>query len=109
MRRRFLSLALASWVASGPALACAVPTRIELRNETRRVLRQVFLTEQLPTVQGDSRFNVLEQGELPPGAAATITFPSCMGTYRLTAVFADGTVERRDGLDAGRIRGLALR
>jgi hypothetical protein len=39
----------------------------------------------------------------------TLTMPSCMGLYVVTAVFADGTEQRHPGIDAGRIRGLALR
>jgi hypothetical protein len=39
----------------------------------------------------------------------TLTMPSCMGLYVLTATFADGTQQRHPGLDARRIHALALR
>ena len=93
----------------GPALACAVPTSIEIRNETRQPVRQLTIDDDSPAPGTASRVNRLPPAGLAPGGAATLTMPSCIGLYVLTAVFADGTEQRHPGLDARRVRGLSLR
>jgi hypothetical protein len=102
-------LAFLAALAVGPALACAVPTSIEIRNEARQPVRQLMIEDDSPAPRIGPRANRLPPAGLAPGAAVTLTMPSCMGLYVVTAVFADGTEQRHPGIDAGRIRGLALR
>jgi hypothetical protein len=108
MRLPALLAALAG-LAAGPAFACAVPTSIEIRNEARQPVRQLMIEDDSPGPRIGPRANRLPPAGLAPGAAITLTMPSCMGLYVVTAVFADGTEQRHPGIDARRIRGLALR
>lgn len=96
-------------LAAGPALACAVPARIEIRNDTAQAVRQLTIEDDSPTPWAGPRPNRLPPAGLAPGAAVTLSMPSCMGLYVVTAVFADGSEQRHPGIDAGRIRGRALR
>lgn len=84
------------------ALACAVPTRVEVENRSGRPLRAVF-------VESGAVNNQLPRDGLRPGGTATITLPSCLGTYTVVAEYADGTRVRQTGLDAGTIRTLMIR
>ncbi|MBR0650967.1 hypothetical protein GXW78_14940 [Roseomonas terrae] len=104
-RRCLVALVAGLLAAPAPLLACALPTRIELRNETAQQVVALYVDS---AQEAPSTFNRLPNG-LAPGAAETITLPSCIGLYALRATFADGTAQRHDGIDARRIRGLALR
>lgn len=105
MTRHCLAAIVALLLAApAPLLACALPTRIELRNETAQQVVALYIDSER---EAPSAFNRLPNG-LAPGAAATITLPSCIGIYGLRATFVDGTVQRHDGIDARRIRGVAL-
>jgi hypothetical protein len=84
------------------ALACAVPTSVAVENRSGRLLRAVF-------VESGAVNNQLPPEGLRPGGTASITLPSCMGTYTVVAEYADGTRVRHTGLDAGTIRGLTVR
>jgi len=101
MRRLPLTAALLVAFAA-PALACAVPTRVEVENRSGRLVRAVF-------VESGGVHNQLPSEGLRPGATAAITLPSCMGTYTIVAEFPDGTRVRHTGLDAGTIRGITIR
>jgi len=102
-------LAALAVLGAAPALACAVPTSIEIRNEAPQAVRQLTIEDDSPVRWSGPRANRLPPAGLAPGAAVTLTMPSCMGLYVVTAIFADGTEQRHPGVDAGRIRGLALR
>jgi hypothetical protein len=107
--RRLSALAALMACGAGPALACAVPTSIEIRNETRQPVHRLWISDDTQAAWTDSRANRLPPAGLAPGASVTLTMPSCMGLYVVTATFADGTQQCHPGLDAGRIRALALR
>lgn len=109
MRRRPALLALLICLGAAPALACAVPTSIAFRNETPQQVRQVMITDDTRSPVPGPRINRLSPAGMAPGAVLTLTMPSCIGLYVLTAVLADGTERRYPGLDAQRIRELALR
>lgn len=94
-----IALAIA---AASPALACAVATRVEVENRSGRPLRAVF-------VESGAVNNQLPREGLRAGGTATITLPSCMGTYTVVAEYADGTRVRHPGLNAGSIRSLTIR
>jgi hypothetical protein len=108
MNRLLACLVVLLAAAPGLALGCAVPTRMELRNETAQRVRAVHIQANDERLLQPNRVNYLE-GALEAGGVATITFPSCMGTYVLRVVFADGTEQTHPGIDAGRIRALSLR
>lgn len=104
--RRCLAAVVAVLLAAPtPLLACALPTRIELRNETAQQVVALYIDS---AQEAPGTLNLLPN-RLAPGGAETITLPSCIGIYTLRAAFADGTAQRHDGIDARRIRGLALR
>jgi hypothetical protein len=102
-------LALLLGLVAAPALGCAVPTRFVLRNETGLRVRQVMIADDGRSPLPGQRDNILPPAGIAPGAAVTLTMPSCIGVYVLTAVLSDGTERRRPGLDARRLRELALR
>jgi hypothetical protein len=106
---RLPALAALMAFGAGPALACAVPTSIEIRNETRQAVQRLWISDDSLTAWTEPRGNRLPPAGLAPGASVTLTMPSCMGLYVLTATFADGTEQRHPGLDARRVRALALR
>lgn len=99
-----LALAIPGW-----AMACAVPTRITLRNDTSQVLRAFYIDAAENRAEGPSTLNRLPPAGLAPGATVTVTFPSCIGVYTLRGIFADGSEQRHDQVDARRIRSLTLR
>ena len=99
---RHLALTLALILATAPAFACAVATRLEVENRSGRPLRAVF-------VEAGAVNNQLSREGLRPGGTATITLPSCIGTYTVVVEFADGIRVRHTGLDAGSIRALMVR
>jgi hypothetical protein len=107
--RRLSALAALMAFGAGPALACAVPTSIEIRNETRQTVHRLWISDDTQAAGINSRANRLPAAGLAPGASVTLTMPSCIGLYVLTATFADGTEQRHRGVDARRIRGLSLR
>lgn len=109
MRRLLVAVLMAVAAAPGMALACAVPSRIELQNATAQDVRALLIDDEEGPRQPPSTFNRLRLPPLAPGAAVTITFPSCIGTYVFRAVFADGSEQRHAGIVAGRIRVLTLR
>jgi hypothetical protein len=90
------------------AVACAVPTRIDVSNAIGQQVQRLSIADDTTAPFTDSRVNILPPAGLPPGARITLNMPSCMGLYVATAVLADGTVRRYPGLDAGRIRALEL-
>lgn len=53
--------------------------------------------------------NQLAAAGLPPGEAVTITLPSCIGIYEVSAMFADGRVVAHPDLNATTIRELVVR
>ncbi len=108
MRRLLLTAAVMA-ATPGLALACAVATRIEVRNETGQAIRAVFIDTASGPPADARRFNRLPPAGLPAGAATDLVMPSCIGTYDITAVLADGTEQRHPALDARRIRILTLR
>lgn len=97
-----LALTLALITAAAPALACAVATRVEVENRSGRPLSAVF-------VEAGTVANQLPREGLRPGGTATITLPSCLGTYSVVAEYADGTRVRHTGLNARSIRTLTIR
>jgi hypothetical protein len=91
-------------LAATSAMACAVPTYFDLRNDTGQQVREVWITDDDAWSRSQPRGNILA-----PGAAVRLHMPSCLGLYVLTAVLADGTERRHPGLDARRMIGLVLR
>ncbi|MBR0654690.1 hypothetical protein [Plastoroseomonas arctica] len=98
----FLLIIAMALGVTAPAFACAVPTSVAVENRSGRPLRAVF-------VESGAVHNQLPREGLLPGGTATITLPSCMGTYTVVAEYADGTRIRHTGLDAATIRGLTIR
>jgi len=94
---------LCGFANATPALACAVPTSLRVENQSGQVARRIFVSA--PHVGS----NQAPEGGLAPGATATITLPSCMGIYAVTAILTDRTERRHDRLDATNIRGITLR
>ncbi len=109
MRRLSALSGILLGLAALPAFACAVPTRIEVRNETPQQLRLLSISDDTQAPFTDSRVNILPPDGLAPGQAITLNMPSCMGLYVMSATLADGTVRRYPGLDARRIIGLSVR
>ncbi|MES2712330.1 MAG: hypothetical protein V4653_12165 [Pseudomonadota bacterium] len=100
--RVLLILTVLLFAAIPTAFACAVPTSIAVENRSGRLVRAVF-------VENGTPHNQLPRDGLHAGATASITLPSCMGTYTVIAEYADGTSIRHTGLNAGTIRALTIR
>lgn len=99
-----LSVAIGPVIAgAGAARACAVPTRLRVENRSTRRLRQVFVAS---PGQGP---NQLPREGLAPGGTATITLPSCIGLYTVSAIFMDGQRVDHPAIDARTARGLVVR
>lgn len=83
--------------------ACAVATTLRVENRSGVLVRSLYVSK--PSVGR----NQLTKAGLPPGEAAKVTLPSCLGTYEISAEFADGRVVAYPDLDGRSIRGLVLR
>lgn len=95
--------------AAGPAVACAVPTQLELLNATGQPVQRLAIVEERGGFGAPPSANILAPTGLAPGGRLTVAMPSCIGVYAVTATLADGTQRHYPGLDAQRIRALELR
>jgi hypothetical protein len=108
--RRLPAILAALWpLVAGPTFACAVATEFDLSNETGQRIRTLSITDDTRLPSTEPRVNILPPEGIAPGASLRLRMPSCMGLYVMTATLADGTVRQFPGLDARRMRALAVR
>lgn len=93
---------LAALLTAAEAGACAVSGSVRVENRTTLRVREAFVSAP------DQGANQLPPGGLAPGQAATITLPSCLGTYRISVVYGDGSRSEHPGLDGTRVIGIVL-
>ncbi|BDG71845.1 hypothetical protein [Roseomonas fluvialis] len=93
---------LLTGVIAGPALACALPGRLELHNATGQRIHRLAITEDLQPSPAQPSENQLPSGGLLAGERVTVFMPYCVGRYTVTVQLADGTLRSFRSIDAAR-------